>query len=162
MVDHLKHKTIFTVQYRSYTNFFVNLLENKHNGALFVYEANDVVSMMIEITILLLNMFTWIVNNSTIVVINNAKTSLSICYGMSHCEANLLRNKWNLSEIDRIKSKVVLSFTVSSAVHDYVHMKIVIEQKSPLNLHLFTVWTHLKTILHVNCDMIQISLKHIE
>jgi hypothetical protein len=38
--------------------FFVNLLESKHGGAHSAYQANDVVRMMIEITILVLNMST--------------------------------------------------------------------------------------------------------
>jgi hypothetical protein len=38
--------------------FFANLLENKYDEALSTYHAYDVVRMMVEITILMLNMST--------------------------------------------------------------------------------------------------------
>jgi hypothetical protein len=71
LVDHLERKTTFTIQYTSYTNFLETYLKTKHDEALSAYETNDVVRMMIEITILMLNMSTSIMNNHTNFTNNN-------------------------------------------------------------------------------------------
>jgi hypothetical protein len=74
LVDHLEQKDDFYCSIQIRHEFFINLLGNKYDGALSTYQAYDVVRMMVEITILMVNMST----------INNMLATLSACYSMCH------------------------------------------------------------------------------
>jgi hypothetical protein len=70
-VDQLDRKTDIYPLIQIRCESIVNLLENKYDGAYSTYQAYDFVRMMIEITILMLNTTTGIVNNRTMSIIDN-------------------------------------------------------------------------------------------